>query len=247
MKKKNREGTSYWSSYSDMMAALILVFSLIISVTMYQARADLEAQAQELENAKAELAETTRELEDIVGVRRDIVKSLLQEFGEDMNIKIDEATGDIMFSTQILFDVNKSNLKPEGEAFLRNFFPRYIKLLMSDGIKECISEIIVEGHTDPDGGYIYNLNLSQNRATSVVSYCMTETNGVLLPDEINYLQTVLSANGKSFSELKYYDEEKTQVDYDASRRVEIKFRLVDEDQVEQMLQVLKSQMEKTLG
>ena len=247
MKKKNREGTSYWSSYSDMMAALILVFSLIISVTMYQARIDLESQAEELEDAKAELAKTTKELEDIVGVRRDIVKNLLQEFGEDMNIIIDEATGDIMFSSQILFDVNQSKLKPGGEAFLQDFFPRYIKVLMSEGIKENISEIIVEGHTDPNGGYIYNLNLSQNRATSVVSYCMTEKNNVLLPNEIDYLQTVLSANGKSFSELKYFDDEKTQVDYEASRRVEIKFRLIDEGQVEQMLQMLKSQMEKTPG
>ena len=37
-KKRHLEETSYWLSYSDMMAALLLIFVLIISFTMLQSQ-----------------------------------------------------------------------------------------------------------------------------------------------------------------------------------------------------------------
>ena len=42
-----------------------------------------------------------------------------------------------------------------------------------------VSEIIIEGHTDTNGSYIYNLELSQQRAFSVAKYCLTESNGII--------------------------------------------------------------------
>ena len=45
------EGTSYWLSYSDMMAALLLIFVLIISLTMMQAKHQYEEKEQELLDA----------------------------------------------------------------------------------------------------------------------------------------------------------------------------------------------------
>src|SRR5690606_17874858 len=84
--------------------------------------------------------------------------------------------------------------------------------------------IIVEGHTDTEGGYIYNLRLSQNRAFSVVEV-------VLHPDFPNFmyqenLESIITANGRSYSE-PIYNESGT-IDPDKSRRVEFKFRLKDE-------------------
>lgn len=222
--RRSREGVSYWSSYSDMMASLILLLVLLLCVTLII--------------DKKEIEDTREKYEDIVGVRKDIIEQLINEFGEDFEIEIDRETGDIMFSSQILFDVDRTDLKPNGKDFLKEFFPRYIQVLMRDGIKENISEIIVEGHTDPDGGYAHNLELSQGRATSVVLFCMNEKNPILSPDEIAYLQTVLSSNGKSFSELKYFDEAKQEVDKESSRRVEIKFRLYEEEQINEIIALL---------
>ena len=40
-RKSEDEETTYWLSYSDMMAALLLVFVLIISFTMMQAKKEI--------------------------------------------------------------------------------------------------------------------------------------------------------------------------------------------------------------
>ncbi len=36
-----------------------------------------------------------------------------------------------------------------------------------------MDKIIIEGHTDSDGGYLYNLELSQKRAYAVMNYLLT--------------------------------------------------------------------------
>ena len=47
-KKRHLEETSYWLSYSDMMAALLLIFVLIISFTMLQSQRRYEQKQEEL-------------------------------------------------------------------------------------------------------------------------------------------------------------------------------------------------------
>lgn len=46
---KNGEKLNFWLSYSDMMAALLLVFILILSCTLLETRATYEAKQAELE------------------------------------------------------------------------------------------------------------------------------------------------------------------------------------------------------
>ena len=51
------------------------------------------------------------------------------------------------------------------------------------------------------------------------------------------LRSVLTANGKSYSNPIY--KEDGAVDLDASRRVEILFRLQDEEMIDEMMDILK--------
>ena len=60
---------------------------------------------------------------------------------------------------------------------INQFLPKYCSVLLRDDYREYVSEIIIEGHTDTNGSYIYNLELSQQRAFSVAKYCLTESNG----------------------------------------------------------------------
>ena len=48
-RNKNGEKLNFWLSYSDMMAALLLVFILILSCTLLETRATYEAKQAELE------------------------------------------------------------------------------------------------------------------------------------------------------------------------------------------------------
>ena len=92
-------------------------------------------------------------------------------------------------------------------------------------------------HTDTDGTYLYNLELSQERALSVASFCLEDDNSVLAKDELEVLRPMLTANGRSYSDpIQNADGH---IDYDASRRVEFKFRLSDEEIVDEMKHVLE--------
>lgn len=249
-RKKRRpedEETSYWLSYSDMMAALLLIFVLIISFTMLQSKSQYESKEEELEEQQEIirqqeelLAEQQEELDRIIGIRSDLIADLRDEFSDsELDVIVDAQTGAITFDASVLFDVGNSELKEEGKQFLRSFIPRYCSVLLQPEYEDYVSEIIIEGHTDTNGTYLYNLELSQQRAFSVATFCLTENTGVLSTSEIDLLRSILTANGRSYSN-PIYNEDGT-VNMSASRRVEFKFRLKDEEMIDEMVDILEEQ------
>lgn len=304
MRKRNRrlndEETTYWLSYSDMMAGLLLTFVLIISLTVLRSKIQYDAKQEELAGKEQELIIQSEELEnerltieeqgaklnaqelklseqegellnkqkmlddqkkllleqsdlmaemqklldeqqakldDIIGIRSELVTALKNEFNDsNLSISVDEKTGAITMDSGILFATGQYNLKKSGEEFLGEFIPRYLKILMSRKYSPYVSEIVIEGHTDTNGNYLYNLDLSQKRAYSVAKYCLDKKNNVLTDTERESLEKVLSTNGKSFSDPIL--DKNGDIDADASRRVEILFRLRDEEMITEMINIL---------
>ncbi len=249
-------GTNYWQSYSDMMAALLMVFILlvaiaIVSVNQYSkqllernteliAQKDLlEEQNKELLKLKEELEEKQGEIDRIIGVKQEIIEALNREFSkQDISIDIDQQTGAIVFDSNILYDRSAYKLKKDGTKFLDRFLPIYIGVLFSDEFKKDIAEIIIEGHTDTESGYMYNLELSQQRALSVVRYILSDSS--LSKKQKEQLRTIITANGRSFSNPIYKNNGK--VDAARSRRVEVKFRLKDEEMILELQKILEGEM-----
>ena len=243
-KHKNGE---FWQSYSDMMAALLLMFILIMGATIYQSlhtyeekNEELEEQQEVIDTQQAALDETTEQLEDLeqmVGVKEEIIETLSEAFAEsDLSVQVDANTGDITFDSSILFDYDASELSEEGMAFLDEFIPMYISVLLSDEYIDYVSEIIIEGHTDSQGTYMYNLNLSQARAYSVAAYCLDETTSVLTPEQLTLLRGIVTANGRSYSDPVY--QENGSEDMGASRRVVFKFGVKDDEMIAEMESIL---------
>ncbi len=301
-KRKSREAFaehSYWQSYSDMMAALLLIFILMIAITLaiYKqkttdlentrldlktaqeeldlAKANLEnsrveiersnedlaaslaelqqayAQAAltqeelnnaylEIENAKKELATTKSELQDIVGIRTDIIGALQQTF-HNSSMEVDAQTGSITFSSDVLFRYNSATLTPESKSALQEIIPMYLKVLLQEQYRPYIAEIIIEGHTDTDGSFSSNMNLSYNRANAVANFCLDKENG-LTEIQIQQLQKLLTVNGRSYSSPVYEKNiigtTTDTIDMEASRRVEIKFRLKEDEMIEKISGIL---------
>lgn len=294
-RRRNREAFaehSYWQSYSDMMAALLLIFILIIAITLAiyrQKTNDLDktrlelsaAQSQldatiedleqsneelasslaelqqayaqaaltkeelnnaylEIENARQELTTTKQELQDIVGIRTDIIGALQSAFNNS-SMKVDAQTGSITFSSDVLFRYNSSTLTAASRETLKNIIPMYLDVLLQDQFRGYIAEIIIEGHTDTDGSYQSNMELSYARANAVAEFCLNKKNG-LSETEIEQLQQLLTVNGKSWSNPVYQKDtfgNPTQVvDMPSSRRVEIKFRLKEDEMIEKIAGIL---------
>lgn len=195
----------------------------------------------EIENAQAELETTKSELQDIVGIRTDIIGALQSAFNNS-SMSVDAQTGSITFSSDVLFRFNRYNLTTESRETLREIIPMYLGVLLQDQYREYIAEIIIEGHTDTNGTYQSNMSLSYNRANAVALFCQDSQNG-LSETEIQSLQKLLTVNGRSFSDPVYMTDSAgnptTEVDMAASRRVEIKFRLKEDEMIEKISAILE--------
>ena len=119
-----------------------------------------------------------------------------------------------------MFDVDSDELKPEAKEILNVFIPKYVETIYKN-YEEHISRIVITGHTDDVGDYLYNLDLSQRRALSVAKYIVGEEIG-----DYKYKEEVkqyIEAIGRTEAEL--IKDNNGNVDREASRRVEINYEI----------------------
>lgn len=218
------EKESFWVSYTDLMSALLVIFALVLMITIYNTQSAYEEK-------EAAINEKNQMIEEVIGVKSEIIQELIKAFKDsDLALEVDPQTGAIRFSGGVFFNSNSSQVSVNGRTYLEQFIPQYINILLSDRFRDEISQIIVEGHTDTAGGYLYNLKLSQDRALSVVEQVFQDE----FPD-FKYkeeLKSVITANGRSFS-IPILKKDGT-IDANKSRRVEFKFRLKDDQLLEQL-------------
>lgn len=201
------------------------------------AQAQLESQQSALEDAQAELANQQVQIEQLVGMRTRIITSLSEALrGSNISATVDSSTGSITLESDVLFATGEYDLTARGRSFIDRFLPVYLNVLFSAEYRPYVSEIIIEGHTDSVGGYLSNLELSQQRALAVASYVLGDSRAVSA-DVKNQLRDVVTVNGRSYSD-RIFDANGVE-DMDASRRVVFKFRLTDEQMIQQLRTILE--------
>lgn len=219
MKNKRQKTNSInsWISISDLMAcvlAIFIVFYVIQTILVQKERNEYYSIISKLD--------LTRE---------NIISDLKNN--KEINLNVDSKTGVITLNSEILFESNESKLKNEGKLFLKNFIPKYIEILVGDKeIEKYLKQIVVEGHTDKQGSYLYNLNLSQKRALSVVEYINGKEIGEFKGKED--MKKYLTASGRSFMDFLGNDNENQDP---KSRRVEFKFILKEDKALNELKDV----------
>ncbi len=198
----------------------------------------LGTQQTQIDQQQAKLDEQQQQIEALVGMRTRIITSLSSALKTaNISAQVDPTNGSIALESDVLFELGRYDLSERGEGFIDRFLPVYLDVLFSDEYREYVAEIIIEGHTDSTGNYIDNLELSQRRALAVASYVLSDGYRGITQAQKNQLRVVATANGRSFSDpvLDEFGRE----DMDASRRVVFKFRLTDEQMIEQLKSILE--------
>ena len=225
-----QENEEHWLSVSDLMAGLMMVFLLIAIIFMIHAERE------------------RRTVTDVAvlyeRLRLDLYNDLLTEFEDDLAEWGAELDEDLTFRfnrEDLLFDRGETELQPQFQAILADFFPRYVAIIHQPQYRDDISEVRIEGHTSSawgdrpeDEAYILNMALSQERTREAASFLL-DLDEV---DEVRpWVKANLTANGLSSSRLVLTPD--GEEDEARSRRVE--FRVVtDADQrIEDILQTAR--------
>lgn len=194
---KEEEHSNFWPTFTDLLATILMVVIMLLISSESMVGGVEQGIASNVNNS---------------------VKQTLKENG--IPIEIDKESGEVTFGETALFDTDSDQLKPEAKEILKVFVPKYAETIYKD-YGDYISKIIVEGHTDDVGTYIYNLDLSQRRAFSVVNFIVGEEIG-----DYKYKDKLtgdIIAVGRSKAEpIKNNDNS---VNRDKSRRVEIKYEV----------------------
>jgi len=176
---------------------------------------------------------TRIKIKNLTGIKVKVVQHLKEELGD--SISIDPKSGSLRFASNVLFNQGEATLKPEAKQELSRVLGQYIDALLSDKqMRRYIDRIIIEGHTNSDGSYLFNLELSQQRALAVMTFLYTQ-----YPKNRQLFRQYLSASGRSFTEPVLGADGKE--DKQASRRIEINFRIKNEEAVRELMNYLNAQ------
>lgn len=175
-----------------------------------------------------DLNTTQNRIKNLTGIRVKVIAELKEKLGK--SIEIDQNSGAMKLSSSVLFDKGEAKLKDSAKANLKKTLTEYFDILLNDNeISKNIDQIMIEGFTDSDGSYIYNLELSQKRAYAVMDFI----NSFYKNDR---LKKLLVASGRSYNDLIFKNGEE---DKHASRRIELKFQLSNKEAMREIEKFLE--------
>lgn len=236
MKKKKADTTQSENPFSlsigDLMAGILFIFVLLLTATM------LEIQ----EKAEADIEISNR----YNNIKSNIYFDVAREFRDDLaawNAVVDSTELAVRFSTnegvdtKVSYFIKGSSIPSDTyKEILDDFFPRFLEIVANEKYRESIEEIRIEGHTDSDGGYLYNIQLSQDRAREVLNHCLNIVSGDEAYSEmIEWAKFKITANGLSYSH-PILNADSTE-NKGLSRRVEFKIRTNAEKQLEEIAKI----------
>lgn len=159
-------------------------------------------------------------IDRLARIRKEMVERLALKLKGTTGL--DPLDGSLTFSSNVFFDKGSSVLKTEVKEELRIAFEQYIDTLLQDPEgQRYLDHIIVEGHTDSDGAYAFNLDLSYRRALAVMKYLLT-----LDIVKRESLRPKMRALGRADQELVFDGGVE---DKRASRRIIVGFGLKDRE------------------
>ena len=215
-----------------------------LAAKLKEQEATLKSQQSALDTKTQQLKNQQAQIDQIIGVKADVIEALKNEFSRNnISVDIDAQTGALTLEASVMFDYDQAELTDAGKQALEQILPIYCKVLLQDDYMKYLAEIIIDGYTDTDGDYSYNLQLSQQRSLAVAQYLLDIQGNFLDATQSQNLEKYLTVNGHSMANPVL--DANGNVDKDASRRVEVKFRLKDEEMIDELNQLLSSNDDTT--
>lgn len=196
----------FWISFADLMTALMTLFLVVMAVSLMVVTKKINEATQVEKERSSEILDICTSIKDDPTLKNQV-------------ITVDCKENRINFGEAGRFGHNDYRLNSEGVKALSALVPVVLDAANSENGKKWFKQIVIEGFTDTDGSYLYNLNLSLRRSEWVMCSLLDpkfnpELN--LTDEQKNQIKQLFLAGGVSFNAAKDSKE--------ASRRVELRMQ-----------------------
>lgn len=194
----------FWISFADLMTALMTLFLVVMAVSLMVVTKKINEATQAENDRKS----------DIQDICQDIQK---QAILKNRVIEVNCKDNRISFGEAGRFEHNDYRLNPTGTEALNALVPIVLNAANSNKGEKWFKQIVIEGFTDTDGAYLYNLNLSLRRSEWVMCNLLDpkfSESSQLTEQQKNQIKQLFLAGGVAFNGAKDSKE--------ASRRVELR-------------------------
>ena len=196
----------FWISFADLMTALMTLFLVVMAVSLMVVTKKINEATQAEKERSSEILDICTSIKDDPTLK-------------DQLVTVDCKENRINFGEAGRFGHNDYRLNSEGVKALSALVPVVLDAANSENGKKWFKQIVIEGFTDTDGSYLYNLNLSLRRSEWVMCSLLDpkfnpELN--LTAAQKNQIKQLFLAGGVSFNAAKDSKE--------ASRRVELRMQ-----------------------
>lgn len=198
-RSKDEAEKPFWISFADLMTALMVLFLAAMSVALLAVTKTV---------SDAEKAKTDREM---------AIEACLDALAQSTDLfpgaVLDRVRRAVNFGDRARFQFNSAALSEGQKAELRQFVPEVLKLATLDCGAKWLKRVVVEGFTDQQGSYLYNLDLSLRRSQSVIC-ALYEDETALTIEQKELIRELFLTGGYSFNSAMPTAEE--------SRRIELR-------------------------
>ncbi|WP_311790221.1 MULTISPECIES: type I Zorya anti-phage system protein ZorB1 [Pantoea] len=196
----------FWISYADLMTAMMVLF-LVVMVASLSSVTQRIQRAEEGEKVRGQ--DIARLCERLELHARNVNKTIVVDCHDNR----------ISFGEAGRFDHNRFFLNAEGQKALQDVVPLVLDAADSEEGKKWFKQIVIEGFTDTDGSYLYNLHLSLQRSEWVMCSLLDSRSSLqssISTEQQIQIRKLFLAGGVSFNNAKESKE--------ASRRVELRMQ-----------------------
>lgn len=210
----------FWISFSDLMTACMTVFLIVTVVTIVAMKEEIAKISRSTQLARERQAEIEQFANQL--------KESSEETWPMVKVSIIEDTVRVDMGSVVNFVSGSADISPGGSKFLRAYFPKVLEAARTDLGQKWLKRVVVEGFTDIDGTYLFNLDLSLQRSRKVVC-AMFEPAGTgerpMTQEELEQIRDLFLVGGYSFNSM--------QPSKAKSRRVDLKLEFWQAGEKEQ--------------
>jgi outer membrane protein OmpA-like peptidoglycan-associated protein len=217
---------AFWISFADLMTALMVLFLMVMAVALLaitqskpsQPEPPVKAEVVKPDPIKTKPVEL--EIKTTADPQAEAVEKLMQQIAMAVDgtpgVQLDSRRHVINFGDRARFQTGSHKLDAESAKLLRSFVPQLLAVTQTDLGKRWVNRVVIEGFTDSRGDYLYNLNLSLQRAQRVLCALLDapEDGSALTEAQRLEVRDIFAVGGFSFNDQRE--------SLDASRRIELR-------------------------